>query len=72
MTPRAERNTGVAGVERGRYSGYQPEFGARELKRQVCQIIETKLAKDILADELTFGDHIEVDYDKASGEGIER
>jgi ATP-dependent Clp protease ATP-binding subunit ClpC len=47
-------------------AGYQPEFGARELKRQVRQIIETKLAKEILADKLQSGDRVEVDYDNAS------
>lgn len=41
-------------------------FGARELKRQVRQIIETKLAKEILADKLQSGDRVEVDYDNAS------
>ncbi|EGD03612.1 ATPase, partial [Burkholderia sp. TJI49] len=47
-------------------AGYQPEFGARELKRQVRQIIETRLAKEILADKLKSGDRVEVDYDKDS------
>lgn len=49
-------------------AGYQPEFGARELKRQIRQTIETKLAKEILADRLKSGDHVEVDYDKDSDE----
>ncbi|WP_175723616.1 ATP-dependent Clp protease ATP-binding subunit [Burkholderia ambifaria] len=57
---------GDALVEHLTEAGYQPEFGARELKRQVRQIIETKLAKEILADKLQSGDHVEVDYDKAS------
>lgn len=48
--------------------GYQPEFGARELKRQIRQIIETRLAKEILRDALKSGDTVEVDYDKVSGE----
>ncbi|OXH89549.1 hypothetical protein CA830_17595, partial [Burkholderia multivorans] len=45
-----------------------PEFGARELKRQVRQTIETRLAKEILADALKSGDRVEVDYDKDRGE----
>ncbi|WP_426356433.1 AAA family ATPase [Burkholderia sp. R-40] len=57
---------GDALVEHLTEAGYQPEFGARELKRQVRQIIETKLAKEILADKLQSGDRVEVDYDKAS------
>ncbi|MFP3559638.1 Clp protease ClpC, partial [Paraburkholderia sp. SIMBA_049] len=57
---------GDALVEHLTEAGYQPEFGARELKRQVRQIIETKLAKEILADKLQSGDRVEVDYDNAS------
>jgi ATP-dependent Clp protease ATP-binding subunit ClpC len=48
--------------------GYQPEFGARELKRQVRQIIETRLAREVLGDTLKSGDSVEVDFDKDSGE----
>ena len=47
---------------------YQPEFGARELKRQIRQELETRLAKEILGDRLKSGDSVEVDYDKESGE----
>ncbi|MFX1766983.1 AAA family ATPase [Paraburkholderia sp. A1RI-2L] len=45
-------------------AGYQPEFGARELKRQIRQEVETRLAKEILGDALKSGDSVEVDYDK--------
>ncbi|WP_420994618.1 AAA family ATPase [Cupriavidus sp. 30B13] len=48
--------------------GYQPEFGARELKRQIRQIIETRLAREILGDALKSGDSARIDYDKDSGE----
>ena len=48
--------------------GYQPEFGARELKRQIRQEVETRLAKAILGDTLKSGDSVEVDYDKETGE----
>jgi ATP-dependent Clp protease ATP-binding subunit ClpC len=49
-------------------SGYQPEFGARELKRQIRQEVETRLAKEILSDRIKSGDTVEVGYDKDSGE----
>ncbi|WP_049116545.1 AAA family ATPase, partial [Burkholderia cepacia] len=55
-------------VEHLTEAGYQPEFGARELKRQIRQTIETRLAKEILADRLKSGDKCEVDYDKDSDE----
>ncbi|QBR01086.1 ATP-dependent Clp protease ATP-binding subunit [Paraburkholderia pallida] len=48
--------------------GYQPEFGARELKRKIRQEVETRLAKEILGDALKPGDSVEIDYDKESGE----
>lgn len=38
--------------------GYQPEFGARELKRQIRQAVETRLAKEILGDQLKPGDKV--------------
>ncbi|MCO4879275.1 AAA family ATPase [Paraburkholderia caribensis] len=49
-------------------AGYQPEFGARELKRQIRQEIERKLAKEMLGDALRSGDTADVTYDKDSGE----
>jgi ATP-dependent Clp protease ATP-binding subunit ClpC len=42
--------------------GYQPEFGARELKRRIRQEVETKLAKQILGDALKSGDTVEIGY----------
>ena len=44
--------------------GYQPEFGARELKRQIRQEVETRLAKQILGDGISSGDTVEMGYDK--------
>ncbi|UIF90581.1 ATP-dependent Clp protease ATP-binding subunit [Cupriavidus sp. UYPR2.512] len=52
--------------------GYQPEFGARELRRQIRQSVETGLAKEILGDKLKSGDSVELGYDKASEEVIFR
>jgi ATP-dependent Clp protease ATP-binding subunit ClpC len=49
-------------------AGYRPEFGARELKRQIRQELETRLAKEILGDRLKSGDTVDVSYDKASDE----
>ncbi|HYS62265.1 MAG TPA: AAA family ATPase [Paraburkholderia sp.] len=49
-------------------AGYRPEFGARELKRQIRQKLETRLAKEILGDRLKSGDSVEVSYDKENGE----
>ncbi len=48
--------------------GYQPEFGARELKRQIRQAVETRLAKEILGDKISSGDSVELGYDKEKGE----
>ncbi|WP_130931815.1 AAA family ATPase [Pseudomonas sp. Sample_24] len=50
--------------------GYQPEFGARELKRQIRQAVETRLAKEMLAGKLEAGDSVELGYDKGRGEVI--
>jgi len=44
--------------------GYRPEFGARELKRQIRQELETRLAKEILGDKLKSGDTVDLSYDK--------
>ncbi|TDV25607.1 ATP-dependent Clp protease ATP-binding subunit ClpC [Paraburkholderia caballeronis] len=49
-------------------AGYQPEFGARELKRQVRLDVETRLAKEILRDTLATGDTAAIAYDSDSGQ----
>jgi ATP-dependent Clp protease ATP-binding subunit ClpC len=59
---------GKALIEHLVEAGYQPEFGARELKRQIRQEVETRLAKEILGDVIKSGDTVELDYDKANGE----
>lgn len=48
--------------------GYQPEFGARELRRQIKNEIENKLAKEILRGSVSEGSNITFDY--AAKEGI--
>jgi ATP-dependent Clp protease ATP-binding subunit ClpC len=45
--------------------GYQPEYGARELKRQIQSVIETSLAKELLAGRIKEGDKVLVDFDKS-------
>ncbi|MCY1331835.1 Chaperone protein ClpB [compost metagenome] len=50
--------------------GYQPEFGARELKRQIRQEVETRLAREILGDKLKSGDSVELGYDESHGEVV--
>jgi ATP-dependent Clp protease ATP-binding subunit ClpC len=48
--------------------GYQPEFGARELRRQIRQLLETKLAKATLSGEITEGDSVVCAYDSGRRE----
>ncbi len=50
--------------------GYRPEFGARELKRQIRQEVETRLAREILGDKLKSGDSVGLGYDKTNGEVV--
>ncbi|POR55051.1 ATP-dependent Clp protease ATP-binding subunit ClpC [Paraburkholderia eburnea] len=43
--------------------GYQPEYGARELKRQIQQSVENELAKEMLKGEVTEGAKVVCRYD---------
>jgi len=45
--------------------GYQPEYGARELKRKIQSEIENKLAKEMLSGQIVEGDSILVDFKKS-------
>jgi ATP-dependent Clp protease ATP-binding subunit ClpC len=45
--------------------GYQPEFGARELRRQIRQRVETKLAAEMLKGNIKEGDSVTLRYDAA-------
>ena len=47
--------------------GYQPEFGARELSRQVRSQLETQLANAMLKGEISDGDTVRFFYDAARG-----
>jgi ATP-dependent Clp protease ATP-binding subunit ClpB len=47
--------------------GYDPNFGARPLKRAIQKMIQDPLALKILDGEVLHGDHIVVDADKKAG-----
>jgi ATPases with chaperone activity, ATP-binding subunit len=48
--------------------GYQPEYGARELKRQIRQLIETKLARAMLKGDVKEGNRVVCTFDAGKGE----
>jgi ATP-dependent Clp protease ATP-binding subunit ClpC len=43
--------------------GYRPEYGARELKRQIRSLVETRLARAMLGGEVTKGDTVTLRWD---------
>jgi ATP-dependent Clp protease ATP-binding subunit ClpB len=47
--------------------GYDPNFGARPLKRAIQKLIQDPLALKILDGEVLHGDHLIVDADKQAG-----
>jgi ATP-dependent Clp protease ATP-binding subunit ClpB len=47
--------------------GYDPNFGARPLKRAIQKVIQDPLAMKILDGEVLHGDHVIVDADKKAG-----
>ncbi len=47
--------------------GYDPNFGARPLKRAIQKLVQDPLALKILDGEILHGDHIIVDADKKAG-----
>ena len=51
---------------------YQPEFGARELKRQIRQQLETRLATAMLKGEVKEGETVTFFYDAKDGVGYRR
>jgi ATP-dependent Clp protease ATP-binding subunit ClpC len=46
--------------------GYRPEYGARELKRQIQQAVENELAKEMLKGDVKEGAKVVCRYDTAS------
>jgi len=47
--------------------GYDPNFGARPLKRAIQKLVQDPLALKILDGEVLHGDHVVVDVDKKAG-----
>ena len=47
--------------------GYDPNFGARPLKRAIQRLVQDPLALKILDGEVLHGDHVVVDADKKAG-----
>ncbi|MDR5857688.1 ATP-dependent Clp protease ATP-binding subunit [Caballeronia sp. LZ062] len=45
-------------------AGYRPEFGARELRRQIRQLIENELAKEMLKGDIVEGARVRCLYDR--------
>ena len=43
--------------------GYRPEYGARELKRQIRSLVETRLARCMLGGEVAKGDTVTLRWD---------
>lgn len=48
--------------------GYQPEYGARELRRQIRNLLETKLAKAMLKGDIKEGNRVVCSYDADKAE----
>ena len=46
--------------------GYQPQFGARELRRQIRSQLETQLAGAMLRGDVSEGDTVKFLYDRAA------
>ena len=49
-------------------AGYDPDYGARPLKRTIQKEVETPLGRKILAGEINDGDTVDVGFDDARGE----
>ena len=47
--------------------GYVPEYGARELRRQIKNDIETRLSKEVLRGTISEGSVVTVTYDQEKG-----
>jgi ATP-dependent Clp protease ATP-binding subunit ClpC len=50
--------------------GYDENYGARPLKRAIQKYLEDPMAEEMIKNNLTEGDEIEVDYDKEKSEII--
>ena len=47
--------------------GYDPNFGARPLKRAIQKLVQDPLALKILDGDILHGDHVIVDADRKAG-----
>ena len=47
--------------------GFDPNFGARPLKRAIQKMVQDPLALKILDGEILHGDHVVIDADKKAG-----
>ena len=54
-------------VEHLAAQGYRPEFGARELRRQIQHSIENELAREMLKGDVTEGTQVLCRYDGKKG-----
>ncbi len=50
--------------------GFDPNFGARPLKRAIQKLVQDPLALKILDGEVLHGDHVVVDADKKAGKMV--
>jgi ATP-dependent Clp protease ATP-binding subunit ClpB len=50
--------------------GFDPNFGARPLKRAIQKLVQDPLALKILDGEVLHGDHVIVDADKRAGKMV--
>jgi len=50
--------------------GFDPNFGARPLKRAIQKLVQDPLALKILDGEVLHGDHLVVDADKKAGKMV--
>ena len=53
-----------AGVEFGAEEGFDPEFGARPLRRTIQRRVDNKLSRMVLEGSLNPGDKVVVDLDE--------
>jgi ATP-dependent Clp protease ATP-binding subunit ClpC len=50
--------------------GYDPQYGARPLKRAIQKYVEDPLAEEIIKTPISEGDIINIDYDKTKNEMV--
>lgn len=43
--------------------GYDPQFGARPLKRAIQKLVEDKISEELLKGTIHAGSHVEIDFE---------